>query len=443
MSWHLSRSLTLVHYAVPIALLYSVGSIALPSVAQAATIGRTTITSVLHEPLTANITVADISAADFTVGLAHPTVYQQMGLTPTASMSVRFVPTSAHSGQVIINTFRPISKPFADVVLTLNDNGRRNVLPKTLLMPLDNRRLIESPNTMVATVQIPSLSIKNPPINKAVNSQPLIVRGSMPPPLKPANTKATNTQPLTIRRGTPPSLFTIPNASKPIQVQALPQNTTPKNKNNTILLSVNLSPISASSLGIPAAPKTAQMQASQTVSNVLVMTASTSQTSQDSSFHNNVNTDCINTLDVQALTAKNKLPTVDLLSTRTTDRSFDILTLQVTRRIQASDKNRTPILASDSPIQPSLLTNVAKVSGRQSPLLSATHLEAQLNFPIYKIVPSQQSLQTAIMNQTQQQYLKATRPHTTNQAQQIKAPNSAIGNYTQQPLLQNQKNGGA
>ena len=65
MSRHLSHRLTMVHRSVSMALLYSVGYAALMSNAQAATIGKTVITSAQHEPLAASIIVTDIKSTDF------------------------------------------------------------------------------------------------------------------------------------------------------------------------------------------------------------------------------------------------------------------------------------------------------------------------------------------------------------------------------------------
>lgn len=379
MSWQLSRRLTPIHYAVSIALLYSVSSVALPIAAQAATIGKTIITSAQHEPLAASIMVTDIKPTDFTVGLAKPTVYQQMGLTPTTSMSVRFVATSANSGHVIINTVQPVSMPFADIVLTLNEKGQHKIMPKTLLLPLANSHLLESPNIRTANTQMSNLLIKNLAINKGVNTQPLIVRGGMPPPLRENNTETVNTQPLMVRSGMPPSLFTPANASRPIQMRALSQNTVPKTESNATLLRVNLSPISASSLGMPAAPKTSQIKASQTTSNMSVMTASTAQTNQSSST-TNTNVVKINTVNNQALTAQSKQVVANFPSIRTTNKSLDIFTVQVTRRIQASDRKMMPVLAptilAPTINQPSLSANVAKALSTQSPSLSVSELNA-------------------------------------------------------------------
>ena len=178
MSCHLSHRLTTIHRAVSMALLYSVGYASLMSNAQAATIGKTVITSVQHEPLAASIMVTDIKTADFSASLANSTIYQQMGLSPTDSMKVRFQATSATSGQVFITTTKPVSKPFADVVLAINDGAQRSVVPKTLLMPLDGSLPITPASNNVRAANKPNL-----PIVSTTNAQPLTVRKGAPPPL--------------------------------------------------------------------------------------------------------------------------------------------------------------------------------------------------------------------------------------------------------------------
>lgn len=178
MSCHLSHRLTTVHRSVSMALLYSVGYAAFMSHAQAATIGKTVITSAQHEPLAASIMVTDIKTADFSASLANSTIYQQMGLTPTDSMTVRFQPSSATSGHVLITTTKPVSKPFADVVLSINDGTQRNVIPKTLLMPLNNSLPITPTQNIVTGAKKPNL-----PQVSTTNAQPLTVRKGMPPPL--------------------------------------------------------------------------------------------------------------------------------------------------------------------------------------------------------------------------------------------------------------------
>ncbi|MGM8887943.1 type IV pilus assembly protein FimV, partial [Psychrobacter sp. 1U2] len=196
MSWHLPHRLTNIHHAVSVALLCSVSSIAWLPVAQAATMGKTTITSAQHEPLTASITVTDIDAKDFAASIASPVIYQQMGLTPTASMAVRFVPTSATAGQLLIQTSQPVTMPFADVVLAINDNGQRNVIPKTLLMPLGNN---------------------NVPIKQSKR----VVSGAPKPNLPVVSNS--NAKPLTVRRGAPPPLIMVPDTQTPASMQTLPK----------------------------------------------------------------------------------------------------------------------------------------------------------------------------------------------------------------------------
>ncbi len=212
MAWHLPYRLTTLHYAVSAALLCAVGTATLLPTAKAATIGKTTITSAQHEPLVAVISVSDIQASDFSANLANSVVYQQLGLTPTDSMSVNFVRTSATTGQVMISTSQPLSKPFADVVLSINDNGQRNIIPKTLLMPLDASVPVKTPNRVIASATKPNLPV--------IPATPL--------PTKPVVSANNNVKPLALKRGTPPPLFESSNTSATIQAQNSAQANTNK-----------------------------------------------------------------------------------------------------------------------------------------------------------------------------------------------------------------------
>ena len=190
MSWYHSHHLTSMHLpfmrlsamhkGVSIGLLCSVGTAVILPAAQAATMGKTVITSVQHQPLTASITVTGIRSADFSASLASPVVYQQLGLIPMASMSVSFMATSATTGTVVISSTQPISMPFTDVVLALNDQGQRQVIPKTLLLPLATSLLAKQSSVISATAQHadPSTLIVN-----AHTANPLIVRRGAPPAL--------------------------------------------------------------------------------------------------------------------------------------------------------------------------------------------------------------------------------------------------------------------
>ncbi|MGP4789151.1 peptigoglycan-binding protein LysM [Psychrobacter sp. 1Y11] len=200
MAWQLPYRPTRLHCAVSAALLCSLGSAMLLPVAMAATIGKTTITSAQHEPLVAIISVSDIESSDFSANLANPNVYKQLGLTSTDAMSVSFIPTSASSGQLMISTSQPVSKPFADVVLAINDNGQRNTVPKTLLMPLDSTQpakrseRAKPAKTIVASAPKPNLPVISAPVvTSTVIKAPIVATSS--------------TKPLAVKRGAPPPLF--------------------------------------------------------------------------------------------------------------------------------------------------------------------------------------------------------------------------------------------
>lgn len=228
MSCRLSHRLTRVHRAVSMALLCSVSYAAFVSSAHAATIGKTVVTSAQHEPLRASISVSDIRATDFSASLANPAIYQQMGLTPTDSMMVRFQSTSETSGQVYISTSKPVSKPFADIVLTINDQGQRNVVPKTLLMPLDASLPIDTTKNIVTGAKKPNL-----PAVSANNAKPLTLRKGAPPPLISASAASSSTSAATAVKRSAPNVQ-LPNTqgantqSASIQTQAASASTPAK-----------------------------------------------------------------------------------------------------------------------------------------------------------------------------------------------------------------------
>jgi len=327
MSCHLSRRLTPVHRAVSMALLYSVGLAAIVPSAQAATIGKTVVSSAQHEPLSASIVVTDIRAADFSASLANPVIYQQMGLTPTDSMNVRFQATSATSGQVLISTSQPVSKPFADLILSINDNGQRNVVPKTLLMPLSD-----------------SLPINKTPEN--------IVKGTKKPNLP--SVSASTVKPLTVRKGAPPPLISVSNAAE----------------NQPALASIAAidSSISRSVSKIQAPTVTATSQTSNLT--YAPSRLDNGRLNSDSDIKNTIsngkNTDnglsSSNRLDSSALSANNSteptkvsandstkasIKSTPILDKVLIDKPLDTLNIQVTRQIQP---NRKKIDADTSPV---------------------------------------------------------------------------------------------
>ncbi|OXL23119.1 peptigoglycan-binding protein LysM [Psychrobacter sp. DAB_AL32B] len=352
MSCHLSHRLTTIHRAVSMALLYSVGYAALVSSAQAATIGKTVVTSAQHEPLAASILVTDIKTADFSASLANSTVYQQMGLTPTDSMTVRFQPTSATTGQVFITSTKPVSTPFADVVLAINDGAQRNVVPKTLLMPLNDSLPITSSKNIVTGAKKPNLPVIS----------------------------ITNAQPLTVRQGTPPPLFSSPKVSA--YKSSTPDLTAAKLPARDIQVPNIQAPTVSSSL--PTAVKTT------TQSNTTVYAPSRLNNDNTSSI-NSLDKNYLNTSNTTNNLPNNKISTNNTVATSlnilsldnneegaVTDKQFDILNIQITRQIQLNNERSTGMVAaipmSPTATMPPTLNNqasTAKVNSADTIVASA------------------------------------------------------------------------
>ena len=327
MSCHLSHRLTTVHRAVSMALLYSVSYAALVSSAQAATIGKTVVTSAQHEPLAASILVTDIKTTDFSASLANSTVYQQMGLTPTDSMTIRFQPTSATSGQVFITTTKPVSKPFADVILAINDGAQRNVIPKTLLMPLNDSLPITPSKNIVTGAKKPNLPVVS----------------------------VTNAQPLTVRQGTPPPLFSSP------KVSAYKLSTPDLAAAKLPARDIQAPKIQAPNIQAPTV--------SSSLPTAVTTTIQSNTTVHAPSRLNNANVGSANSLDKSSLDKKyantsNNIPnnkisanntaatSLSVLSSDTieeravTNKQFDILNIQIIRQIQLNNEHSTGMMAA-------------------------------------------------------------------------------------------------
>lgn len=341
MSCHLSRRLTTVHRAVSMALLCSVGCAVLVPSVQAATIGKTVVTSAQHEPLVASIVVSNIRAADFSASLANSTIYQQMGLTPTDSMTVRFQPTSATSGQVFITTSQPVSKPFADVVLAINDNGQRNMVPKTLLMPLKNTLPINTGKNIATGAKKPNL-----PSVSASNAMPLTVRKGAPPPLmsapaisSPKLSKPSKPATELLASTSPAPNIQAPTVTATSQVNSLTY--TPSRLNNGRLNSnadVNNSTSRSTAIG-----------SSQSSVDIL----DNSPLSVASSNSGTMTPDDKGGTDARA---HNNVVAADKQST---DKQLDILNIQVTRQIQPSSKADSDLMAS-SPVKATTTKTIDK-----------------------------------------------------------------------------------
>ncbi|MBH0005850.1 FimV family protein [Psychrobacter sp. SWN149] len=339
MSCHLSRRLTTIHRAVSMALLCSVSYVSFISSVQAATIGQTVVTSAQHEPLVASISISNIRAADFSASLANPIIYQQMGLTPTDSISVRFQPTSATSGQVLITTSQPVSKPFADVVLAINDNGQRNMVPKTLLMPLSNSLPINTAKNIVTGAKKPNLPSVSPSMAK-----PLMLRKGAPPPLgaMSALSSSTRTQPKT-------SLVTAPTTD--LDMSRLPVPNLPVSRIQAPLLTATTQ--SSGRTYTPSRPNQTPLDASAAVDNLGTTDdkriSALSLNNQPLNGKNSDKSTVTNSSSNEVNTSKKAITADPLL----TNKSLDTLSIQVTRQIQPSSKiNDATFVAENTPPTP-------------------------------------------------------------------------------------------
>lgn len=408
MSCHLPHRLTTIHRSVSMALLYSVSYAALMSNAQAATMGKTVITSAQHEPLSASIVVTDIQTPDFSASLADSTLYQQMGLTPTDSMTVRFQPTSATSGQVFITTTKPVSKPFADVVLAINDGAQRSVIPKTLLMPLDGSLPINPSKNSVTAAKKPNL-----PVISSPNAQPLLVTKGTPPPLLLASTEVdkptvqgnntvyatdqsdTNrlnndgnsnnnlTAPITSNTSTSPTVaLNSANAATPIndapfkfdilniqiirQIQPKSANKESSAKNSDIIVSTPMTPMSDNSLST-----------ANTIAN-------------DTIPYNNNSSNSISTLgsnaDISSISPDEAIGSEFNYTVQRNDNLWVIAQ-------QIAEKNNLDVQIVMNEIQ---TQNPNAFINKNANQLKA---DAQLSLPKYDVVPSQKKIQTAISEQ--------------------------------------------
>lgn len=180
MSLHNSYRLNVIYQAM---LTATLGMSTLT--AHAINLSQADILSAQHEPLSATINVSDIDAKNFNANLAPSNVYKQMGLTADPNIQIKFTPTSETTGRIELSSNTPISQPFADVVLSIDNNGEQHIEPQTLLMPASS---VPSaiPADLTSPVMVASESEQNLPIvsdNAVLAGNPLAVEDVSPPPL--------------------------------------------------------------------------------------------------------------------------------------------------------------------------------------------------------------------------------------------------------------------
>jgi hypothetical protein len=331
--------------------------------------GKTIITSAQHEPLAASIIVTDIKAGDFSASLANPVVYQQMGLTPTASMTVRFKPISSTTGQLLINTSQPVSMPFADVVLAINEGGQRKVIPKTLLMPLDDSLPIKPSNTVITTAKKPNL-----PIVSTTNAQPLTVRKGTPPPLLSSPRIQPPTQALNLPTALMP--MSMPQMGNLVNAPNSGANDGSKNtilNNSSILTAVTASNASLNTSNSAGPANDESMSAANSMAS--------DKTASNKALLTNTNT----------TTSNNKTPTTGI-----TDKQLDILNIQVTRQIQPTNTLNPNALKLNAPNpNTSVLATQPAASTPTDNKITPT---AELKTDNSNVLPSSNTLNSSSMN---------------------------------------------
>lgn len=152
--------------------------LSLPIISYAVNIGDTYVQSQQNQPLNATINVTDVDPADFSVKIANPDTYRQLGLSKDTDINVRFEPTSSNGGKIVMTTTQPVASPFTDVVLDINNKGDVKTLPKTLLMPIDNSQAIitQSETSLVEIEPAPIVVGQDNQVQlPAVSAEPTIV----------------------------------------------------------------------------------------------------------------------------------------------------------------------------------------------------------------------------------------------------------------------------
>lgn len=183
---HLPYRLTTVNQAI-LAIFLGLG-FSVP--AHAVQLGQASVQSEQHEPLAATILVSNIDANHFSASIAPSSMYEQLGLNKSTPVSVTFERTSENSGKIILKSSEPVSAPFTDIVLNLNNNGEQYIEPQTLLMPLPKAHNVAKPiqaTPVLAADVSPNLPIVNE--SPAIIGNALTVQMTAPPPLFDETTK--------------------------------------------------------------------------------------------------------------------------------------------------------------------------------------------------------------------------------------------------------------
>lgn len=388
MAWAQSNKL---QQALSLALLAAIGTLSMGPMTHAATIGKTEVQSAQNQPLSASIAVSGIDISDFSASLVGQDIYRQMGLQPNDSMTVSFEATSQTSGRILITTSKPVAAPFADVVIAIRSQDRQQIIPKTLLMPLNN----SASATRVATPPaVANTTRPNLPVTTPVVGIPLQVKRTAPPPL--SNTASSALSAVNLPRQAAAAVTTQPiyQPSPQNSPQSSFQNTYPANitagapihsgdstrsvpsnaLNDKQLDILNVEVTRKIIASAPAAFDTnTAMPSANTVANSPQPTAADPKPTPPLSPQNNAFNNSV-------------VPAMSTAATYTVQRN-DSLWLIANELAQQNNLEVSAVMQQIKALNPNAFINND---------INQLKAQAQLSLPNYDVIPSQQGLKAAI-----------------------------------------------
>lgn len=367
------------HLPYRFSVIYSaivVATLGISSMAHAISLGQPVVQSEQHEVLSATIQVSDIDAKNFHVSLANEALYQQMQLVPTSGVQVQFVPHSDNSGVIMLSSTQPISTPFADIVLNLENGSEQKTDAQTLLMPLPKSNKITPSNTAVAQQAQINLPVSNITYPTAYDS----------------NLWATDTT-TNVAPATPSETTTYDNAQILSEEERVISSITPEGVNTQI-----------------------NILTEQVIRRILppedsTYTASTATSGDIPLVETPLNTQVITQTDTE--------PTSPIGSEMTTETTIETQNTDAPVYIVQSGDSLWQIANQIAKANKLNVADVMKALHEQNPNafnnnnINQLKANTSLNIPNYDVVPSQQAIASAISTQ-RHSTRTTTRPNRTN-----------------------------
>ncbi|MDO5651717.1 MAG: FimV/HubP family polar landmark protein [Moraxella sp.] len=412
MTRHNSHRFSLMYQAI---LATSLSATALS--AHAVNLSQANINSAQHEPLSATINVSDINADNFSANIGNASLYQQMGLNKDANIQVQFIPTSDTTGQLVLSSSIPISAPFTDVVLTLNNNGEQVIEPQTLLMPLPSSTSIAASATRPAVIA--NHHAQNLPIVSETVGETMVA----------ANTVAGT--PLAVQNTAPPPLFADDTTDSDTLVESSISATQETDTMPRFASSTPASTTTQTEVLAQATPAGSNIQLDILTQQLTrrVYPAGTAPTQTE--------TPAI--LPEPAITAQGQAATEEQPTTQTAAQAntqTDTQPAESAVYVVQNGDNLWSIANELAKVNDLSLTEVMDTLHKQNPdafnqgKANQLKTNATLNIPNYEIIPSQKAIQEAIQAR---QKTRASKSSTTTSAQKSNRNNAAVRTQSNRP----------